>query len=184
MPEITGKLQARGGATKFRPGQSGNPAGRPVGSRNKATLLCVDLLSGDAEAIFSTLIERAKAGDALALKLCVDRIVPIMAARDRVVGVELPDVADTSDLVAASAAVIEHAAAGRITLSEAGEFMRLLKAQRELVETADLSVRIEALETRASTEAGVRSVLARELGPSMRARVRNLRNDDSNWEDR
>jgi hypothetical protein len=34
---------------RFRPGQSGNPAGRPVGSRNKATLAAEALLDGEAE---------------------------------------------------------------------------------------------------------------------------------------
>lgn len=32
MPETTGQKQAE---TQFKPGQSGNPAGRPKGSRNK-----------------------------------------------------------------------------------------------------------------------------------------------------
>jgi hypothetical protein len=39
MPEPTGSKQV---STKFKPGQSGNPAGRPKGSRNK---LCEDFIS-------------------------------------------------------------------------------------------------------------------------------------------
>jgi hypothetical protein len=34
-PEVTGKKQ--GGAPPFKPGQSGNPKGRPKGSKNKLT---------------------------------------------------------------------------------------------------------------------------------------------------
>ena len=35
----------------FQKGQSGNPAGRPRGSRNRATILFQNLLEDDAEAI-------------------------------------------------------------------------------------------------------------------------------------
>jgi Family of unknown function (DUF5681) len=35
----------------FRKGQSGNPSGRPRGSRNRATILFQNLLEEDAEAI-------------------------------------------------------------------------------------------------------------------------------------
>jgi hypothetical protein len=38
----------------FEPGQSGNPAGHPKGSRNKATLAIEVLLDGEAEAITRT----------------------------------------------------------------------------------------------------------------------------------
>ena len=171
-PEKTGEMQASRRPGQFAPGVSGNPGGRPRGSRNKTTQLCADLLSGDAEAIVAKLIERAKKGDAVALKLCVDRLVPVRAARDRTVDVELPDIANVADLVAAAAAVVEHAAAGRITLSEAKEFMQLLEGQRRLVETADLAVRIEALEVQHRTEAVQQEV--ERLEPSLRARVRVL----------
>src|SRR6267378_2403412 len=41
----------------FAPGQSGNPAGRPVGSRNKATLAIDALLDGEGEALTRKAIE-------------------------------------------------------------------------------------------------------------------------------
>jgi hypothetical protein len=65
----------------FKPGQSGNPSGRPVGARNRATLAMEALLDGDAEAIMGKAIELAKAGDGPALRLCLDRLMP--ARRDR-----------------------------------------------------------------------------------------------------
>ena len=117
-------------------------------------------------------IELAKKGDGVALKLCVERLIPARAARDRVVDGSLPDVARVGDLVGAAAAVIEHAAAGRITLSEAKEVMALLEGERKLVETADLAVRIEALE-RSSAEAEVARRLE-GVSPDLRARVRVL----------
>lgn len=47
----------------FQPGQSGNPAGKPKGSRNKATLAAETLLDGEAETITRKVIELAKPGD-------------------------------------------------------------------------------------------------------------------------
>jgi Family of unknown function (DUF5681) len=52
----------------FEPGQSGNPAGRPKGSRNKATLAVEALLDGEAEEITRKAIELAKKGDLAAIR--------------------------------------------------------------------------------------------------------------------
>ena len=168
---------SRGEHGRFRAGCSGNPAGRPKGSRNRMTTICSDLLSEASEEVMAKVLELARAGDGPALKLCVERLVPMKAARDRAVEVELPDVTagTVRDLVAAAAAVIDHAGHGRISLSEAREFMALLEGERKLVETADLAVRIEALELRAQQS----DVVGRELGlgPDLRSRVRSLDDD-------
>ena len=48
MPISPAKTKKKQG---FKPGQSGNPSGRPHGSRNKATLALEALLDGEGEAI-------------------------------------------------------------------------------------------------------------------------------------
>src|ERR1700693_659671 len=58
----------------FTPGASGNPDGRPKGSRNKSTLALEALLDGQAEALTQKAVELALAGDITALRLCLDRI--------------------------------------------------------------------------------------------------------------
>ena len=65
----------------FEKGESGNPAGRPRGSRNRATLLMEGLLADDAEAIGRKAIEMAKQGDMAAIRLCMDRLAPVRAIR-------------------------------------------------------------------------------------------------------
>jgi uncharacterized protein DUF5681 len=60
----------------FRPGQSGNPAGKPRGTRHKATRAMEVLLEGEVEQVTRKAIELAKAGDTTALRLCMDRIAP------------------------------------------------------------------------------------------------------------
>ena len=60
--------------SRFQKGRSGNPNGRPKGSRNAATLACEALLDGEAEALTRKAIEMALGGDTVALRLCLERI--------------------------------------------------------------------------------------------------------------
>jgi hypothetical protein len=64
-----------------KPGQSGNPYGRPRGARNRATVVAERLLDGEADALTRKAIELAKEGDTTALRLCIERILP--ARKDR-----------------------------------------------------------------------------------------------------
>src|SRR5271166_5794025 len=77
MTENTTPKQ-RGG---FKPGQSGNPAGKPKGARNKTTLAVEALLDGEAEALTRKAIEKALEGDSVALRLCLERIIPVRRER-------------------------------------------------------------------------------------------------------
>jgi hypothetical protein len=61
---------------QFEKGQSGNPAGRPRGSRNKATVLAEAMFEGEVEAIVRMAIGKAKEGDITAIRLCLDRVLP------------------------------------------------------------------------------------------------------------
>jgi Family of unknown function (DUF5681) len=136
--------QARRQGNRWKPGQSGNPAGRPKGSRNKATLIAEQLLGGSGEEIVSKAIDMAKAGNPVALRLCIERLVP--TRKGNVVEFELPRIEKAQDLAAAAAAVIEAAAQGKLSLAEARDFMHLLELQRSAIETVDLAIRIEVLE--------------------------------------
>src|SRR3954469_16604258 len=65
----------------FQKGQSGNPSGKPKGTRHRVTMAAETLMEGEAEAITRKAIELAKEGDSPALRLCMDRIYP--PRRDR-----------------------------------------------------------------------------------------------------
>ena len=136
----TGKKQD----TRFKPGRSGNPSGRPAGSRNAATLAIDALLDGEAETLTRKAIDLAKAGDMQALKLCMDRIVP--PRRDRPVTFPLPKIEGPADAATAMAAVLGAAAAGELTPMEAGELAKLVDVYVRTVETNELAKRIEQLE--------------------------------------
>ena len=66
----------------FQPGQSGNPAGRPKGSRSKATLALEAIFEGEADALTRKVIELALDGDTQALRMCLDPLWCPRAATD------------------------------------------------------------------------------------------------------
>jgi len=76
MTEKTAEKQHATRGRPFQPGQSGNPDGRPKGARNAATVAAEVLLDGEAEAITRKCVELAKEGDTVALRLCLERILP------------------------------------------------------------------------------------------------------------
>jgi len=76
-------------------GESGNPAGRPAGSRNKATLWLEELLEGEGERITRKAVEQAMLGDPHALRLCMERIYP--PRKERLIDLPLPDVKTAAD---------------------------------------------------------------------------------------
>ena len=74
--------------SQFKPGQSGNPSGRPRGARNKATVAAEALLDGESEALTRRCIDLAMEGDPTALRLSMARILPVK--RERTISLDLP----------------------------------------------------------------------------------------------
>ena len=117
----------------WKPGESGNPDGRPKGSRNKATLAAEALLDGEAEALSRKAVELALDGDVTALRLCLERILP--PRKGRPITFELPQVTNTGDLRAAGLAILKAVSEGGISPDEAVAVASLIKAAREAIET-------------------------------------------------
>jgi hypothetical protein len=90
---------------KFQPGQSGNPAGRPLGARNKKTLVFEAAYEDKAEEAVRDIMERAKGGQPAAMRLCMERAVP--AGRHRRLAFALPPVKSPEGAEAAIEAVME-----------------------------------------------------------------------------
>lgn len=131
---------------KFQPGQSGNPEGRPRGTRNRSTVLAERLFDGDAEAIIKKAIEQAKAGESTALRLCLERIVP--PRKDRPVAFELPEIESAADAAKAARAVARAVAEGDLTPEEGNGIAKMLESVSKTIETSELEARIAALESR------------------------------------
>ena len=134
--------------TRFKPGQSGNPGGKPKGTRHKATLAAEALLDGEAERLTRKAVEVAMTGDVTALRLCLERIVP--PRRDRPVLFNLPPLITAADAPKALAAIVAAVAHGRLTPTEAGDLSALVERFTRAVETAELEVRISELERKSA----------------------------------
>ncbi|MCH8112770.1 MAG: hypothetical protein IH905_12580 [Proteobacteria bacterium] len=142
VPENTGREQGTG---RFAPGQSGNPAGRPRGARNRATQAAEAILSGEAEALTRKAVELALAGDVTALRLCLERILP--AQRGRTLEFDnIPALRSPADIVAATAELVAAIGAAEITPDEALTIGRVLDGHRRAFETEQLEDRLTALE--------------------------------------
>jgi hypothetical protein len=128
----------------FKPGQSGNPAGRPRGARHRVTLAIEALLEGQHEALTQAAIAKALEGDMTAMRLCLDRLAP--PRKDAPIAFTLPPIRTAADAVSASSALLAAVATGDVTPDEAGRVMALLGSHKALLETGDLERRIEALE--------------------------------------
>ena len=113
---------------KFLKGQSGNPAGRPRGARNRSTVLLQNLLEGEAEAITRKVIDLAKSGDMTAIKLCMDRLAP--PRRSAAIACDLPPLADRDSALSALAALVAAVSAGDVTPSEATAVSRIIDQYR------------------------------------------------------
>jgi hypothetical protein len=111
--------------TRGKPFKPGN-AGRPRGARNRATLAAEALLDGEAEALTRKAIALALDGNILALRLCLERLLP--PRREHDVVVSLPELHSPRDAGEVSAAILHAATTGEITLGEAAELARLVAA--------------------------------------------------------
>jgi hypothetical protein len=127
----------------FKPGQSGNPAGKPPGAKNRATVLAQALFDGEAESLTRKIIELAKAGDMQALKLCIDRLCPPMKAQSAPVQVEIPVTDNMSDI---ANSFIKAAAEGRLAPDVAAQMVSAVGTLARVAEVDELKERLIALE--------------------------------------
>jgi len=141
--ETTGEKQ-RG--RPFQKGRSGNPGGRPRGARNAATVIAEELLDGEAAIITRKAIDLAKEGNVVALRLCLDRLLP--PRHDRPLNFKIPALDSADDASKAMAAITTGVASGELTPAEAGELSRVVEAYVKALEVTEIERRLKALEDR------------------------------------
>jgi hypothetical protein len=142
-PDNTGTRHANG---RFRKGFSGNPAGAPHGSRNRATILAERLLQSDIEDVCNAVVATAKNGDMTAAKIIIERLVP--PRKDRPISFALPEISNGQHLSQAAIGLLRAVADGGVTPEEAGQVMRLIEGAGKAIEIGELEARIAALEAR------------------------------------
>jgi hypothetical protein len=125
---------------------SGNPSGRPKGSRNKSTLLLELMSTDDRGTIMDKIIRQARAGCRASQRLIVDRLEP--PRKGRAAPFALPPVQTPADVIEALAAVTAAMAAGKLSPSEVLELATVVDVQRRAITTLELETGLRKLEER------------------------------------
>jgi hypothetical protein len=125
--------------TKFKPGHSGNPNGRPK-DKTPATQLRQSLVK-DMPEIIQALVMQAKNGDVAAAKVLIDRVCPPL--KSQALPVNIPT---GSTLPEAGSNVIEATLSGIIAPDIGSMLIRALAEQGKLIELQELTERLQRLE--------------------------------------
>ena len=109
----------------FVKGQSGNPAGRPRGCRNKVNRGAEAELTALAPGFMGDLVAHARQGSPTAMRLVAERVMPV--SRQRPVELALPALTSAADRPAAVAQITQALSEGEITIGEAAGLLRYVK---------------------------------------------------------
>ena len=125
---------------RWRPGQSGNPAGRRPGTGDVAKLRAA--MAEHVPALIKVLLRRALDGDVAAARLLLERTVPALKASEEAAPHTLPD----GTLTAQGRAVLSAVAAGDLAPGQGAALLVSLGTLAKLAEADELEQRISALE--------------------------------------
>src|SRR5713101_2904837 len=129
---------------QFQKGQSGNPAGRPRGSRNKASVRMQEMLEQNAEELVNKVVELGIAGNIGALRLCLDRLVP--TRKNEPLLCEMAPLQKAADAVAAIAGIASAAVAGDVTADEAAKLAKVISLYVNTLEAHQFEEQLAQLE--------------------------------------
>jgi len=144
-PIDDGKKTDRGQRGRFAPGNTASP-GRPHGRGPVAEMRLA--LATDLDKIIGTLKAQALAGDAQAIRIILDRVLPALRPVDMPTVLALPVDGTLADQ---ARAVVQAAADGDLAPAQAAQIVTALSGVAKIVETTELMRRIEALEARNTT---------------------------------
>jgi hypothetical protein len=123
----------------WKPGESGNPAGR----RPRA-LTVAGLIAPSLRKIVKVLEAAALGGDVQAARLLIEKSVPSLRAESK--AVKIPALTAAKTPTEKAEAIVDAAGRGEISASVATELLTAMASAMKVVETDELQRRIAALE--------------------------------------
>jgi hypothetical protein len=120
--------------------------------RLQITLALESLLDGQAHALTQKAIDLALDGDLIALRICLDRILPVR--KNRPIEFALPAIETIADAPKAIGAITAAVASGEISVTDAADVSRLVETYVRAIEASDLDKRLRALEEATRCERG------------------------------
>lgn len=129
----------------WRKGESGNPAGKPPGTRKRITRALEAQIADAAPDLLASVIAEGRNDWRPALEL-----LKIIGLNKRTVveALDLPKMENASDILAGQRHIIEQVASGEMSAEEGAALSALLDRQRQAIEGADMEQRLAALEAR------------------------------------
>jgi hypothetical protein len=137
-------LQGHGSGMTFQKGVSGNPKGRALGARNKATQMVDKLLFANVKEIAEVLVREAKAGQHWAVKASLHGMLPSRARRIA----EPIDIKPPATVQEASEQIgmlITKVAQGEIDVDAGQVLIEGLRGYIEARKTSELEMRAEEM---------------------------------------
>ncbi len=125
----------------WKPGQSGNPAGRKPGTGEVAAIRAA--IAERVPELLAALMTKALEGDVSAARLLLERSVAPLRGAEQTIELQLPN---DGTLTAKATAVLNAAAAGYLAPGQAGQLIAALGTLAKISEVDQLTARITALE--------------------------------------
>jgi len=125
----------------WKPGQTGNPKGRPPG-QSEITRLRASLIA-DAPDILAGLVGAAKAGDVQAARLILERVLPPVRATEQAVELPLPA---GGTLTAQGRSVLSAVASGSLAPSQGAMLLSAIGSLARITEIDEIEARLTRLE--------------------------------------
>lgn len=127
--------------TAWKPGQSGNPAGRKPGAE-----LVRQLLEPKRTELVDKAVAMALAGDPTALRICIDRLAP--PSRAEAAPVAIAGLAEAQSLTAKADVLLAAIGSGQLAPDTGSQLLNALAAVGRVAELDELAARIAALEAK------------------------------------
>lgn len=128
----------------FKPGESGNPNGRPAGSKNRRSQIA-KLLEPYTEELISKAVELARNGDVNALRLCVERLIPKASHEAVNLNFNTAELNNIQYLMDFGREILSAVANGEITPDVAKDLSMIADSHRRLIEHGDIKLKLEEI---------------------------------------